>query len=71
MADLREIETLARLQLAARRRGVPLRAHASADVRDLIAFCGLEEVLSPLFAPRWAPRHWTRAADEVGARWPG
>jgi hypothetical protein len=66
MADLRDIETLARLQLEARRSGVRLRAHATDDVRALIAFCGLEDVLSPLLAPR----HWTARADEVGARWP-
>ena len=74
MADslLETIDALARLRLHARRAGVEvrLRAHATADLRDLIAFCGLDEVLGPLFARPWPPAHWTRSADDVGARWP-
>jgi hypothetical protein len=71
MADLREIEALARLRLVSRRAQVDVRVAVAEDTRELIEFCGLEEVLSPLYAPRLAfrPRHWTRA-DDVGARWP-
>lgn len=47
-ADAVSVDALARLQLAARRHHcrVELR-HASDELRDLIAFMGLEEVLSP------------------------
>ena len=40
------VEALARLQLAARRAGLELRlCRASSDLRDLLVFCGLEDVL--------------------------
>jgi anti-anti-sigma regulatory factor len=39
------VDVLARLQLAARRRGIELRIVASPEVRELIGLCGLEEVL--------------------------
>jgi hypothetical protein len=45
-ADAAAVDALARLQLAARRAGVELRLrHASAELRCLIAFTGLGEVL--------------------------
>jgi anti-anti-sigma regulatory factor len=40
------VELLARLHLTARRRGLELRIAASPELRELIAFCGLEEVLA-------------------------
>jgi hypothetical protein len=46
MADLGTVESLARLQLAARRCGVELRlAHVPDELRELITFAGLAEVL--------------------------
>jgi ABC-type transporter Mla MlaB component len=44
--DAVTVDALTRLQLAARRRGcrVQLR-HASAELRDVVAFMGLEDVL--------------------------
>ena len=65
MAELREIEALARLRLEARRAGVDVRVGVPDDLRELIRFCGLEDVLSPVLAPRFWTRH-----DDVGARWP-
>ena len=45
-ADLRSVEALARLQLAARRLGCRLQVcHAPADLLCLIEFTGLSEVL--------------------------
>jgi hypothetical protein len=45
-SDARAIEFLARLQLTAMRFGYGLRlSHASADLRELIGFSGLDEVL--------------------------
>ena len=45
--DAVTVDALARLQLAARRAGCELRlANASAELRDLIAFMGLRDVLS-------------------------
>jgi hypothetical protein len=44
--DVEAIDTLARLQLTARRLGLELRLrHASSDLQDLIAFAGLRDVL--------------------------
>ena len=44
--DLATVDALARLQLAALRRGVRLRlSHASAELVDLVAFLGLDGVL--------------------------
>ena len=46
MADLGTVDVLARLQLAARQSGTELRVtHASDDLRELITFVGLAEVL--------------------------
>jgi len=46
-ADAVAVDALARLQLAARRHGCRIRLqHTSAELRDLIAFMGLEEVLA-------------------------
>jgi hypothetical protein len=46
MADLGTVESLARLQLAARRCGVEVRlAHVPDELRELITFAGLAEVL--------------------------
>jgi hypothetical protein len=70
MADLREIEALARLRLEARRGGSRPRVVPRDDLLELIAFCGLEDVLDPILAPRVAPRRTWGAPDEVGARWP-
>ena len=39
------VDVLARLHLAARRRGLELRINAPPELRELIAFCGLEDVL--------------------------
>jgi ABC-type transporter Mla MlaB component len=45
-ADAVTVEALARLQLAARRHGCLIRMrHASAELRQLVAFMGLEDVL--------------------------
>jgi hypothetical protein len=44
--DAAAIEALARLQLAARRRGLEIRLrHASSELLGLLAFVGLSEVL--------------------------
>jgi hypothetical protein len=46
MADLRTVESLARLRLAARRSGVELRLTRVPDeLRELITFLGLAEAL--------------------------
>ena len=46
MADLRTVESLARLRLAARRSGVELRlTHVSKELEELIIFVGLAEAL--------------------------
>ncbi|HYZ80787.1 MAG TPA: STAS domain-containing protein [Solirubrobacteraceae bacterium] len=46
--DAVAIDALARLQLAARRRGAVLELlGASADLRDLLAFTGLDEAVTP------------------------
>jgi hypothetical protein len=45
-ADAVAVDALARLQLAARGIGAELRlCHASAELRCLLVFCGLDEVL--------------------------
>ena len=45
-ADLAMVDALARLALAARRAGIVVRvAGASADLRDLVAFAGLGDVV--------------------------
>jgi hypothetical protein len=45
-ADAAAVEKLARLQLVARRAGCELRLrNASAELRDLVAFMGLADVL--------------------------
>jgi hypothetical protein len=44
--DAAAIDTLARLQLTARRLGLELRLrHASSELQDLLAFAGLRDVL--------------------------
>jgi hypothetical protein len=44
--DVRAVEALARLQLAARRRGETARVRgASSELQELLAFCGLSFVL--------------------------
>jgi hypothetical protein len=44
--DAAAIDTLARLQLAAKRLGLELRLrHVSTELQDLLAFAGLREVL--------------------------
>jgi len=46
-ADAVAVEALARLQLAARRHGCQIRLeHTSAELRDLITFMGLGDVLA-------------------------
>ncbi len=45
-ADAVAVDTLARLQLAAQRLNVELRLrNASSELRELLAFCGLADVL--------------------------
>jgi ABC-type transporter Mla MlaB component len=45
--DAVTVDALARLQLAARRHGCRVRLrHASNELRDLVAFMGLEDVLT-------------------------
>jgi ABC-type transporter Mla MlaB component len=45
-ADAVTVDALARLQLAARRHGCQVRLrHASAELRDLLGFLGLSDVL--------------------------
>lgn len=45
--DAVTVDALARLQLAARRRGCRVRLrHASSELRELVAFMGLTDVLS-------------------------
>lgn len=39
------VDLLARLHLVARRRGLELRIAAPPELCELVAFCGLEEVL--------------------------
>jgi ABC-type transporter Mla MlaB component len=47
VADAVAVDALARLQLAARRHSCRIRLeHTSAELRDLIAFMGLEDVLA-------------------------
>jgi hypothetical protein len=44
--DAAAIDTLARLQLTARRLGLEIRLrHASSELQDLLAFAGLRDVL--------------------------
>jgi hypothetical protein len=44
--DVATIDSLARLQLTARRLGLELRLrHASSELQDLLAFAGLRDVL--------------------------
>ena len=44
-ADMSTVDALARLQLGAKRLGVAIRLRdAPADLRQLLAFCGLSEV---------------------------
>jgi hypothetical protein len=46
MADLGTVDAFARLQLAARRSGLELRLqHVSDELRELIAFLGLDDAL--------------------------
>ena len=46
MADLRTVDALARVQLAARRRGLELRlCYASPELRELVTLCGLADAL--------------------------
>jgi ABC-type transporter Mla MlaB component len=46
-ADAVAVDALARLQLAARRNGCQVRlTRASAELRELVAFMGLEDVLT-------------------------
>jgi ABC-type transporter Mla MlaB component len=45
--DAVTVDALARLQLAARRHGCRVRLrHASSELRDLVSFMGLEDVLT-------------------------
>ena len=45
-SDATAIDTLARLQLTARRLGLEVRLrHASSELQDLLAFAGLSDVL--------------------------
>lgn len=54
-ADLSAVDALARLRLEARRQGLDLRLrHASAELRALLALCGLDRLL--LVEPRGDPK---------------
>ena len=51
-ADCVTVDAVARIHLAARRAGVGVDVrHASAELRELLAFTGLSEVLG--LEPRW------------------
>ena len=66
-ADVVAVDALARLQLAARQAGFELRlVHASAELRCLIAFTGLAEVLR--VEPQWQAeeREQGRGVEEEG-----
>ena len=55
--SLAAVEALARLQLAARRKGLDLRLHVvSRELRDLIELAGLTEVLG--VEPRRQTEEW-------------
>ena len=57
MADLRSVERLARLQLAARRNGLDLRlTRVPAELEELITFVGLAEALG--LEPRGQAEEW-------------
>jgi hypothetical protein len=59
MADLGTVESLARLQLAARRYGLELRLrHVPDELRELITFVGLAEAL------RLEPRRQVEEREE-------
>jgi hypothetical protein len=61
------VDALARLQLAARRDGYALRLHGlPTELRELIAFCGLNEALG--IEPRRQPeeREEPRRVEEEG-----
>jgi hypothetical protein len=59
MADLRSVERLARLQLAARRNGLDLRlTRVPAELEELITFVGLAEAL------RLEPRRQAEEREE-------
>ena len=50
MADLRTVESLARLQLAARRCGLELRlTRVPAELEELITFVGLAEAFATVY----------------------
>jgi anti-anti-sigma regulatory factor len=60
-ADLATIDALARLHLAARRAGLELRLrNVSAELRELLAFVGLDDVL------RVEPRGEAEEREERG-----
>jgi len=47
-ADLATVDALARLQLGARRQGAEIRLErVPADLRELLAWCGLSEAIYP------------------------
>ena len=65
MADLGTVESLARLQLAARRSGLHLRLrHVPNELRELITFVGLAEVLLGVEPRRQAEEREQRVGVE-------
>ena len=63
--DAAAVEALARLQLAARRAGLELRLRrASSELRDLLVFCGLDDVLRVEAGGQAEEREDRRGAEE-------
>jgi anti-anti-sigma regulatory factor len=63
--DAAAVEALARLQLAARRAGLELRLRrASTELRDLLVFCGLDDVLRVEAGGQAEEREDRRGAEE-------
>ena len=68
--DAGTIDVLARLQLAARRVGKEIRLrHASSELKQLLAFCGLDDVL-PLEAEGEAEEREQRRRVEEEREFP-
>ena len=69
-ADLAAVDALARLQLGARRQGSAIRLHGvPADLRELLAFCGLSDILDRGDEPPRCPDVPNSGSDpEMGSR---
>jgi len=65
--DAAAVEVLARLQLAARRIGLEIRlCRASSELRDLLVFCGLDDVLRVEVSGQAEEREDRLGAQEEG-----